>query len=598
MILIFGGTTEGRMAVRVADDAGKPFYYSTLGAEQEIVSLHGVRITGGMDVGQMKSWCLEHDIRLLVDAAHPFAVRLHENIASCASMLSLPVIRCERTYAPHADDIVYCRNYADAIEKLEESGITRLLALTGVKTISKLKPYWEHHGDTYFRILNRQSSLDIAEACGFPRDYLLYYETGGSEEDVCRRISPDAVLTKESGASGGFDAKIEAARRLGIRIFVVERPVLPSSFIKVTGEFGLRKEIERLLPDFYDLRSGFTTGACATAASKAALLALLDGKVRRHVSFTIPDGEVLSMPVQETEIMDRTTAIATVKKDAGDDPDVTNGCEIRVKVSFAAHSGIRFYGGEGVGRITLPGLGIPVGEPAINRVPREMMTRELSAFYAGGLDVEISIPQGKELAKHTFNPRLGIVDGISIIGTSGVVRPFSNEAFVDAIRRQIEVCKAIGSPRLVINSGAKSEEAVKRKYACLPPQAFVHYGNFIGETLKISVELDIPHVTLGLMIGKAVKLAEGHLDTHSHKVTMNKSFLKQVARDAGCSDRTTDIIEQMTMARELWTLLDETDRSKFIACIMDCCRRVCGSVFSRLDRLEILLIDEEGTIYD
>ena len=584
------------MAVRVADDAGKPFYYSTLGTEQEIVSLHGVRITGGMDVDQMRLWCLEHDIHLLVDAAHPFAVNLHENIAACASMLSLPVIRCERFYALHTDDIIYCRDYADAIEQLGKSNVKRLLALTGVKTISKLKPYWEHHADTYFRILNRQSSLDMADACGFPRDHLLYYETGGSEEDVCRSVSPDAILTKESGASGGFDAKIEAARKLGIRIFVVERPVLPSSFIKVTGEFGLRKEIERLMPTFYDLRSGFTTGACATAAGKAALLALLDGRVRQQVSFTIPDGEVLSMPIQKTEIMNQ-AAVAVVKKDAGDDPDVTNGCEIRVKVSFAIHSGIRFYGGEGVGRVTLPGLGIPVGEPAINPAPREMITRELTVLYPGGLDVEISVPQGRELAKRTFNPRLGIVDGISIIGTSGVVRPFSNEAFVDAIRRQIEVCKAIGSPRLVINSGAKSEEAIQKRYACLPPQAFVHYGNFIGETLKIALEQQIPYVTLGLMIGKAVKLAEGHLDTHSHKVVMNKTFLMQVAQDAGCSVRATDVIGQMTMARELWTLLDEADCSRFIARILDCCRKACERVFPHPDRLEVLLIDEEGTLY-
>ena len=256
-------------------------------------------------------------------------------------------------------------------------------------------------------------------------------------------------------------------------------------------------------------------------------------------------------------------------------------------------SGIHFLQGEGVGRVTLPGLGIPVGGPAINRVPRQMMEQNLSAFYDGGLDVTISVPGGRELAQRTFNPKLGIVDGISIIGTSGIVRPFSNEAFVDAIRREIEVAVAIGVEHLVINSGAKSEAYLRARFPDLPPQAFVHYGNFIGETLKIAAEHHIPKVSMGIMVGKAVKLAEGHLDTHSKSVVMNKDFLKEVAEAAGCSPAAAAVIDRMTLARELWTALDEEDARRFFPALRDCCLRVCSSVYPPASgELTLLLVEE------
>lgn len=173
------------------------------------------------------------------------------------------------------------------------------------------------------------------------------------------------------------------------------------------------------------------------------------------ISFRLPDDEEMTLPVAHTEI-EKNSATCTVVKDAGDDPDVTHGASIVVTVSFSNHPDIRFLQGEGVGRVTLPGLGLEIGEPAINRIPRQMIMKELSALYDKGLDVTISVPGGKELAQRTFNPKLGIVDGISIIGTSGIVRPFSSEAFVEAIRREVEVCVAVGSSRLIINSGAKA----------------------------------------------------------------------------------------------------------------------------------------------
>ena len=485
MILILGGTTEGRLAARVADEAGSRFYYSTKGALQSLTCQHGVQLTGGMDSARMKQFCEQQAIRLLVDAAHPFATQLHRTVAETAQALRLPVVRVERIYPERSDRIVWCRDYPDAIRQLEAKGVERLLALTGVQTLAKLRPFWERH-TCWFRILPREESLRLARSTGFDESHLLY-DQEVDEETLYRQIAPDAILTKESGLSGGFQQKVEAAERLGIPVFAICRPSLPDCFIPVTGEHGLRKQIEKWVPDFFPLRSGFTTGACATAAAKAALCALVGQGELSTVPITLPDGETLSLPVASLHVESATSATAVVVKDAGDDPDVTQGRSIVATVRLLDEPGIRFCRGEGVGEVTLPGLGLPLGEPAINRVPREMMTRELSALTRQGVEVTISFPGGEELARRAFNPKLGIVGGISIIGTSGIVRPFSHEAFVQAIRKEIEVSQALGVPRLVLNSGAKSEQQLKNRYPDLPPQAFVHFGNYIGVSLEQAV---------------------------------------------------------------------------------------------------------------
>ena len=648
MILILGGTTEGRLAVRVADAAGSPYWYSTRGELQRIECRNGTHITGALDEAAMAAFCCEYGVRLLVDAAHPFASELHRTVAAVAESLDLPVVRVERVYPAEDSDIRWCSDYSDAVSRLEADGVGRLLALTGVQTIGRLRPYWSHH-DCWFRILRRDESLDKAVAEGFPVDRLVYYEED-DEAALIARLEPQAILTKESGESGGFSAKVAAAHDAGIPVYAVRRPSLPAGFEVVTGEHGLRKAIERLAPGFFPLRSGFTTGACATAAAKAALLCLLGRPVGDSVEIGFPDGERLALPVAScvldfasrdvcpskggvhgteavseascpakgafpgTEDADgtirpakgafagtdgaRKAATATVVKDAGDDPDVTNGSAIVATVAFSAEPGIHFLQGEGVGRVTLPGLGLPIGGPAINRVPRQMMQAELSALYEGGLDVTISVPGGRELAKRTFNPKLGVVDGISIIGTSGIVRPFSNEAFVESVRREVEVAIAVGTPTLVINSGAKSEAFLKAIYPELPPQAFVHYGNFIGETLKIAADLSVRNVAMGIMLGKAVKLAEGHLDTHSRSVVMNKTFLKELAASAGCSAAAAEAIDAVTLARELWTALPEPDASRFFAAILSRCRTVCEAAYPPASgTLDILLMDEKGRVF-
>lgn len=618
MILILGGTTEGRVAVRVADEAAATYYYSTKGTLQSIECAHGIRLTGAMNAEEMECFCRDHAIKLLIDAAHPFAQVLHQTIEKVSKCLQIPVIRYERRYPPRDEDLIWCDSYADAIHQMENKGIQRLLALSGVNTLAPLRPYWRSH-TTWFRILEREESLSLAEKQGFPQERLVFYREGEDELKLLEQLHPDAILTKESGFSGYFTDKVNAARQFGIPVFVVKRPALPETFYRVYGEDGLRKQIERLLPEFFPLKSGYTTGACATAAAKAALLALLSRKEQTESQITLPSGERITLPVAYTEWAG-CSATCTVIKESGDDPDVTNHSRIRVTVQLSLDASgcakpmaqeeycqetesddtgrVIFQAGEGVGTVTLPGLGLKVGGPAINATPRKMIRQELIPLLPSPDSVAIvtvSVPGGEELAKRTFNPKLGIIGGISIIGTSGIVRPFSSDAFIASIRKEASVAKAIGCETLVINSGAKSERYLRSLYASLPPQSFVHYGNFIGETLKIAADLGFKQVILGIMIGKAVKLAEGFLDTHSKKVVMNKGFLQDVAKEAKCEEATVDAINRITLARELWELLAEKEQNRFFPLLLQKCKSYCAPILPD-GELTLLLISEEGKV--
>ena len=569
MILILGGTTEGRKAVQVVESAGKPYYYSTVGNEQAIEAVHAIRLTGGMDEEKMAQFCREKKISLLVDAAHPFAIRLHRTLAKVSSRLRIPVVRLERQYPAHDKRLIWCTDYAAAIDRLRADGICNLLALTGVKTIAKLRPYWEQT-PCWFRILNRKESLSLAESDGFPKERIIFFHEGEDEKKLLDQLHPDAVLTKESGESGYFKEKVEAAQACGIPVYVIQRPPLPDSFTFVQGMEGLRKAIERLAPGFFPLRSGFTTGTCATAAAKAALVALLNRTEQTVSCITLPSGEKIMLPVAATEWADN-AALCTVIKDSGDDPDVTNGCSVIARIELQAGQSptpaFLFRAGEGVGTVTLPGLGLEIGGPAINATPRRLITGELTTILEeNGLSgkikevvVTISVPGGKELAARTFNPKLGIIGGISIIGTSGIVRPFSNDAFLASIRKEAEVAKAI------------------------------------GKTLKIAAELQFDEVVMGIMIGKAVKLAEGALDTHSKKVVMNKAFLKELAAKAGCKPESVQKIDSLTLARELWELFSKTEQQSFFPLLLQKCREHCTPLLPN-GKLSVLLISESGKI--
>ena len=230
MILIFGGTTEGRTAVKVLDEAGSPYYYSTRGNAQQIECKHGTRVAGGMDCDAMTEFCSTHNIRLIIDAAHPFASLLHTTVATVSEQLDLPVIRLERRYPPRDESLVWCDTFDDAIDYLESHEIRDLLALSGVQTITKLQRYWKKH-PCHFRVLDRDDSREIARRAGFPAENLLFWQEGQDELTLFRQLRPGAILTKESGESGYYEEKIPAARQLGIPVIVIRRPPSRTVFI-------------------------------------------------------------------------------------------------------------------------------------------------------------------------------------------------------------------------------------------------------------------------------------------------------------------------------------------------------------------------------
>lgn len=594
MILLFGGTTEGRRAAAELEDAGSAFYYSTKSGEQDVPLHHGVAVAGAMKRDAMAAFCREHGIRLIVDAAHPFAKHLHHTVADVAGELGVPVIRFERIYPKRYDErIKWCCSYNDFVSQMERQRPCTVLSTAGVQSIEKLKSLKDKGFCLRYRILHRNSSIAVAHGQGAGDGEFCYY---GDESDAAlfHRMKPDVVLVKDSGEAGGFDDKVKAALSEGIAVYALRRPATPASFHQVNGPHGLRRMVERLLPGFYALRSGLTTGTYATAVAVAATCRLLRGETPDVVDVVLPDGESIGVPVAYT------ADHACAMKDSGDDPDVTDGLEIRASVDFGAEGDppITVLGGEGVGRITLPGFDYPPGEAAINKVPREMISRNILDRFSPQrpLRVTVSVPDGAAVASRTFNPRLGIVGGISIVGVSGIIKPFSDESFVASIRKCMEVAKASGSSTVVINSGAKSERFVRSRFPELPPQAFVEYGNFIGDTIKLAADVGFRRLTLGVMLGKAVKLAAGNLDTHSRRSVMDKTLIAQMLVSAGCSANDVDRACGITLARELWHIVPPERLQAFVNELIQRCLHWCRPLFPG-GELEILLIDDDGNIF-
>ncbi len=264
-----------------------------------------------------------------------------------------------------------------------------------------------------------------------------------------------------------------------------------------------------------DLRRGWTTGACAAAAAKSACTALLGRAFLGPVSITLPRGETPSFAIAHSE-QGEGWAKACIIKDAGDDPDVTHGALICAKVSHG-EKGLRFLAGEGVGTVTKPGLPIAVGEPAINPVPRLMIDAAIADVLEGAtpnFNIEISVKNGEALAQKTWNPRLGIVGGLSILGTTGIVRPFSCSAWIASIHRGVDVARAMGRTHLIAATGATSEATARQLYG-LPEEDCLDMGDFVGGTLKYLRRHPVERLTIAGGIGKLSKLAQGAMDLHS-----------------------------------------------------------------------------------
>ncbi len=293
--------------------------------------------------------------------------------------------------------------------------------------------------------------------------------------------------------------------------------------------------------DARPLRSGYTTGSCATATSLAAARLLLGGIGSDVADIVLPKGRHVSLPLAFCRFVNGADASAGAEagtiKDAGDDPDVTHGALVFARVELGAEPGVRFHAGPGVGTVTRAGLTLPVGEPAINPVPRRMMREHLTELaaeygYQGGFDVTIGIENGEALALKTMNPRLGIVGGLSILGTTGIVRPFSCSAYIASIHQGIDVARANGYWHVAACTGNASEDAMRAHYG-LPDIALIEMGDFVGAVLKHLRRAPVAKLSLCGGFGKFSKLAAGHLDLHSRHSSIDLPLLARWAAEAG-----------------------------------------------------------------
>ena len=307
-------------------------------------------------------------------------------------------------------------------------------------------------------------------------------------------------------------------------------------------------------PDSKRLRRGWTTGACATAATRAAYTAWLTGEFPDPVTITLPKGQRPSFALA-TEALGPGFARAGIVKDAGDDPDVTHLALVVATVREGRPgTGVEFRAGPGVGTVTRPGLHIAVGEPAINPVPRRMMREtvaELAAAHGapGDMSVEIGVRDGERLAERTWNPRLGIVGGLSILGTTGIVIPYSCSAWIHSIHRGVDVARAVGLTHVAGCTGSTSEESVRRLHG-LPLEAMIDMGDFAGGLLKYLCRHPVPRVTIGGGFGKISKLADGHLDLHSARSQVDSARLAERAVQCGADGALARMIRAANTAAE------------------------------------------------
>lgn len=296
------------------------------------------------------------------------------------------------------------------------------------------------------------------------------------------------------------------------------------------------------------LRPGWTTGACATAATTAAYTALLTGDFPDPVTITLPKGQTPSFALAVEQLdAENGTATAGVVKDAGDDPDVTHGAVVRATVrALPAGSGVVFRAGPGVGTVTRPGLPLDVGEPAVNPVPRQMMREHIARVAeenggAGDVELTLSVDHGEEIARSTWNPRLGILGGLSILGTTGVVVPYSCSAWIDSIRRGVDVARAAGRTHVAGCTGSTSEKTVVAEYG-LPEDALLDMGDFAGAVLKYIRRHPVDRLTICGGFAKLSKLAAGHLDLHSKRSQVDKGFLASLAQRGGADTQLAEDI--------------------------------------------------------
>ena len=347
------------------------------------------------------------------------------------------------------------------------------------------------------------------------------------------------------------------------------------------------------------LRTGFTTGTCATASAKAAVLSIMKQQEIESVDVTLPRGDSMKIKIENCKFS-QNSARCSVIKDAGDDPDVTHRAEIIVDLSLNENvNQIEIDGGEGVGIVTKPGLGLEINKPAINPIPKQMINTNLKQIAKdilskNGIRVVISVPKGKELALKTDNPRLGIVGGISILGTSGIVIPYSTASYAASIRQNLDVALAQGNDIVVLTTGGRSEEFSKT-LVDLPEHCFVKMGDFSSYTIQQCAKKGIKKAYIVGFIGKLSKMAMGVKQTHVKGSKVNMSFLADITKNCGANEELINQIKKANTARHVQEIIIENKLNEFF-------EKICSKVYDHMKEqskneveLEVVLFDFDGS---
>ena len=348
------------------------------------------------------------------------------------------------------------------------------------------------------------------------------------------------------------------------------------------------------------LRTGFTTGSCATASSKAGILAIINQKNIEKIDIVLPKRSKLNIQINSCEFTSN-TAKCSVIKDGGDDPDVTHGAEIIVDVELTDIVGeIKIDGGDGVGRVTKPGLGLEIGSAAINPTPKKMIlenVREVAGELLDkkGIKIIISVPKGKELGPKTDNPRIGIMEGISILGTSGIVIPYSTASFAAAIRQQISVVNTMNDDSVVLTTGGRSEDFA-REIIELPDHSFIQMGDFSGYTIKQCAKQGLKKAYVAGFIGKLAKMAAGVKQTHVKGGKVDMKFLSELAKRCGANSKTISKILGANTARNVQEIVMEDNVDGFFDEIT---KETCNQMRQHSEQkipVEVILFDFDGKV--
>ncbi len=352
------------------------------------------------------------------------------------------------------------------------------------------------------------------------------------------------------------------------------------------------------------LRTGYTTGTCAAAATKAALSALVSGNKLPKVNVSLPKDKHIVINIAWIKFVDERSVTASVIKDGGDDPDVTNGAEIWSTVSLLESSNkIMIDGGIGVGRVTKPGLGLEIGKAAINPTPLKMINQAIEEILEKqqknryGLSILISVPKGEEIAKRTDNPRLGIIGGISILGTTGIVIPYSTASFAASIRQSIDVSIAMGSNSVILTTGGRSEDFARSIFGnSVADHAYIQIGDFIGFSIKQCAIKKIKKAYVIGFIGKLTKMAMGVKQTHVKGSNVDMNFLAMLANRCGANNDLVKKIKLANTARHVGELIDQSGLSMFYDVL-------CEEVYNHLSKdspsdlqIKIILLDFTGKV--